>query len=216
MSVVPAPDNKAANSQAGDHTDESGAEPTTKDMDILAPDHYERRKGHYLQMAKQLVSSIMATQMPKPECLSWQSERGASVGTHDSCQEQNAKERPSKMPCPKRGVKGQPQRGRGRGRGSPRRPVPAATVSATEQPPAESSIHRRWFTCHLCYKKLSRKGSLRSHLEGHAKKAPWTRACPNKAPTSTGSSADAPPNEDEPLAGPSSVPPVVLDSEPKK
>lgn len=267
MSEPPASYNKASFSRAAVHTDESGAEPTAEAMDILAPDHFERNRGYYLQIAKQVAGRIIAMRAPKPGDLSLQSKEGAVVGTSNSRQKQavkepppktplskrvvkvqpskmarpkrvvkgrpsktarpeqdvkgrpsktahpkqDLKERPSKTARPKQDVKGQPQRGRGRDRCSPRRPVAAATVSVTEQPPIESQIQKPWFPCHLCCKTFSSMRSLKSHLEEHMNfTGPWRRSHAAMASTSMGSSSDAPPTDVAPVAGLSVVTPPML------
>ncbi|XP_049525300.1 uncharacterized protein LOC125946383 [Dermacentor silvarum] len=110
MSEPSASYNKASFSRAAVHTDESGAEPTAEAMDILAPDHFERNRGYYLQIAKQVAGRIMAMQAPKPGGLSLQSKEGAAVGTSNSRHKQAVKEPPPKTPRSKQVVKVQPSK----------------------------------------------------------------------------------------------------------
>lgn len=200
--------------------------------DIFAADHYERNRGHYLQMGKQLAEMLLAAQNPKQHCPSWQSEMGVVVDITGGYQTQGFETqsdtpRPREPPATSSAASAKRSAESGADKRSSKDDVheggnrqtdvrSSKTPSAARgKRPAESGVHKRSFACRLCSTILTSRRSLKDHV--YLAHKHWRRQTRSRASetTTTGSSATAPLTEDAPEPGTSAAPLVIADSDPE-
>ncbi|KAL1435637.1 hypothetical protein MTO96_001508 [Rhipicephalus appendiculatus] len=190
--------------------------------DIFAADHYERNRGHYLQMGKQLAEMLLAAQRPKQGRPSWQTEMGVVVDITGDCEAQDVEaksesRRGTPRPCEppanasaasakrsaERGADKRSSKVHSRKTGKPQnRARNAKTASATRgKRQAESGVRMSSFRCHLCFKMLSSERNLKNHLRYVHKnelRQTRSRASETASAATAGSSANEPMTEDAP------------------